>query len=100
VTPTTPEELHAVVLAAVADIELGLLACGLPNDLTDVGIEMNAARRRALERHRPTTYAGDTRVWCGRCRPTCAAWPCDDYRDAVAGLPRIPDAVTAPPARR
>lgn len=78
--------------------------------LRDGATAMLAGKRRTLERHPPVTvtYGYDlaSMAQCRSCAEKChsssgvrcddpidGAWPCDDWRDAAAGLPNLPEGI-------
>lgn len=72
---TDPAVIHVEVLAALDS----------PDRLETV--ESLEGRRRILTRHAPVEHSGAP--YCSRCALTPGdpdPWPCDDYRDAVAGV--------------
>lgn len=84
VTGRPPEEQHVLVLTAIEEREnmahTGVTAAR--------DIEGLAGRRHILERHAPVsvTFGGTRCEHCNDRSVTSVRWPCEDYRDAAAGL--------------
>lgn len=79
--PVTPAERHAAVLDALACQRRRSGGSSADGGRHSASLD---GRRRILERHAPDDHHGG----CGHCpiEGTFPPFPCDDYRDAAAGL--------------